>query len=304
MLVKCADAAMYRAKELGRNQAQLFTPSMNERYVHRLSIEQHLHHALERGELELYYQPIYDRIRRCIVSVEALLRWNDPQRGVVAPGEFINLAEETGLILPIGDWVIRGAAAQVRRWREEGLSDLRVSFNISAHQLSQAELIGVLRDAIRTEEIDPHLLQIEITETAAMLNVDRTMRLLGDIREMGVTIAIDDFGTGQSSLIYLKQFPIDTIKIDKAFLRDITEDETAAALVSYVINLAHTLRLNVVAEGVETEAQYAFLRHYACDQMQGYLFSRPVPATEIGRIVKEFNRPMTIEIPRPTAVDY
>jgi diguanylate cyclase (GGDEF)-like protein len=303
-LVKCADAAMYRAKELGRNQAQLFTPSMNERYVHRLSIEQHLHQALERGELELYYQPIYDRIRRCIVSVEALLRWNDPQRGVVAPGEFINLAEETGLILPIGDWVIHSAAAQTRRWRDEGLGDLRVSFNISPHQLQQAEFISVLRDAIRSQEIDPHILQIEITETAAMLNVDRTMRLLGDIREMGVTIAIDDFGTGQSSLIYLKQFPIDTIKIDKAFLRDITDDETAAALVSYVINLAHTLRLNVVAEGVETEAQYAFLRHYACDQMQGYLFSHPVAASEIGRIVKEFTRPMTVEMPRPAAVDY
>ncbi len=304
MLVKCADAAMYRAKELGRNQAQLFTPSMNERYVHRLSIEQHLHQALERGELELYYQPIYDRIRRCIVSVEALLRWNDPQRGVIAPGEFINLAEETGLILPIGDWVIRSAAAQTRLWRDEGLGDLRVSFNISAHQLQQAEFISVLREAIEAQEIDPHILQIEITETAAMLNVDRTMRLLGDIREMGVKIAIDDFGTGQSSLIYLKQFPIDTIKIDKAFLRDITDDETAAALVSYVINLAHTLRLNVVAEGVETEGQYAFLRHYACDQMQGYLFSRPVPAAEIARIVKEFSRPMTVEIPRPTAVDY
>ncbi|HEV8433149.1 MAG TPA: EAL domain-containing protein [Thermoanaerobaculia bacterium] len=303
-LVKCADAAMYRAKELGRNQAQLFTPSMNERYVHRLAIEQHLHQALERGELELYYQPIYDRIRRCIVSVEALLRWNDPQRGVVPPGEFISLAEETGLILPIGDWVIRSAAAQTRRWRDEGLGDLRVSFNISAHQLQQAEFISVLRDAIRSHEIDPHVLQIEITETAAMLNVDRTMRLLGDIREMGVTIAIDDFGTGQSSLIYLKQFPIDTIKIDKAFLRDITEDETAAALVSYVINLAHTLRLNVVAEGVETEGQYSFLRHYACDQMQGYLFSQPVPASEIARIVKDFIRPMTVEIPRPTAVDY
>jgi len=286
-LVKSADAAMYRAKELGRNQAQLFTPSMNERYVHRLAVEQNLHQALERGELELYYQPIYDRIRRCVVSVEALLRWNDPRRGVIAPGEFINLAEETGLILPIGDWVIRRVAEQVRSWRDEGLSDLRVSLNISAHQLQQAELISVLRDAIKSTEIDPHLLQIEITETAAMLNMERTMRLLGDIRDMGVTIAIDDFGTGQSSLIYLKQFPIDTIKIDKEFLRDITEDETAAALVSYVINLAHTLRLNVVAEGVETEAQYAFLRHYACAQMQGYLFSRPIEARAFTALLGE-----------------
>jgi diguanylate cyclase (GGDEF)-like protein/PAS domain S-box-containing protein len=298
-LVKCADAAMYRAKELGRNQAQLFTPSMNERYVHRLAIEQNLHQALERGELELYYQPIYDRVRRCIVSVEALLRWNDPHRGVIAPGEFISLAEETGLILPIGDWVIRRTCQQVRQWRDGGLADLRVSFNISPHQLQQPEFISVLRDAIESNGIDPHMLQIEITETAAMINIDRTMRLLGDIREMGVTIAIDDFGTGQSSLIYLKQFPIDTIKIDKAFLRDMTDDETAAALVSYVINLAHTLRLNVVAEGVETEQQYSFLRHYACDQMQGYLFSHAVPASEVMQAVKRFTRPLTVETPRP-----
>jgi diguanylate cyclase (GGDEF)-like protein/PAS domain S-box-containing protein len=298
-LVKCADAAMYRAKELGRNQAQLFTPSMNERYVHRLAIEQNLHQALERGELELHYQPIWDRVRRRIVSVEALLRWNDPRRGIIAPGEFINLAEETGLILPIGDWVIRRTCEQVRQWRDAGLADLRVSFNISPHQLQQAEFIGVLREAIEAHDIDPRLLQIEITETAAMLNVERTMRLLGDIREMGVTIAIDDFGTGQSSLIYLKQFPIDTIKIDKAFLRDITEDETAAALVSYVINLAHTLRLNVVAEGVETEQQYSFLRHYACDQMQGFLFSRAVPPSEVIEMVRRFTRPRTIEVARP-----
>ena len=298
-LVKCADAAMYRAKELGRNQAQLFTPSMNERYVHRLAIEQNLHQALERGELELHYQPIWDRVRRRIVSVEALLRWNDPRRGIIAPAEFINLAEETGLILPIGDWVIRRTCEQVRQWRDAGLADLRVSFNISPHQLQQAEFIGVLREAIEAHDIDPRLLQIEITETAAMLNVERTMRLLGDIREMGVTIAIDDFGTGQSSLIYLKQFPIDTIKIDKAFLRDITEDETAAALVSYVINLAHTLRLNVVAEGVETEQQYSFLRHYACDQMQGFLFSRAVPPSEVIEMVRRFSRPRTIEVARP-----
>jgi diguanylate cyclase (GGDEF)-like protein/PAS domain S-box-containing protein len=295
-LVKCADAAMYRAKELGRNQAQLFAPSMNERYVRRLAIEQSLHHALERGELELYYQPIYDRVRRRVTSVEALLRWNDPQRGMVPPSEFIGLAEETGLIIPIGEWVLRRACAQLREWQDGGLAGVHMSVNISAYQLQQPDFMRTIEDVIAGSGVDPHLVQVEITETAAMLNVERTMRLLRDMRAMGLAVAIDDFGTGQSSLIYLKQFPIDTIKIDKAFLRDITEDETAAALVSYVINLAHTLRLRVVAEGVETEEQYTFLRHYGCDQMQGYLLSRPLPAPQFRAYVERFTRPKTVEM--------
>jgi diguanylate cyclase (GGDEF)-like protein/PAS domain S-box-containing protein len=295
-LVKCADAAMYRAKELGRNQAQLFAPSMNERYVHRLAIEQNLHQALERGELELYYQPIYDRVRRRVTSAEALLRWNDPRRGMVSPAEFISLAEDTGLIIPIGDWVVRSACEQLRQWQTDGLPAMHMSVNISAHQLQQPDFMQMLENAISSNGVDPHLIQIEITETAAMLNVDRTMRLLRDMRAMGLAVAIDDFGTGQSSLIYLKQFPIDTIKIDKAFLRDITEDETAAALVSYVINLAHTLRLKVVAEGVETEEQYTFLRHYGCDQMQGYLLSRPLSAEKFRSYVESFSRPKTVEM--------
>jgi diguanylate cyclase (GGDEF)-like protein/PAS domain S-box-containing protein len=295
-LVKCADAAMYRAKELGRNQAQLFAPSMNERYVHRLAIEQNLHQALERGELELYYQPIYDRVRRRVTSAEALLRWNDPRRGMVPPAEFITLAEETGLIIPIGDWVLRRACEQLREWQSGGLTAMQMSVNISAHQFQQPDFMQNLENTISANGVDPHLIQIEITETAAMLNVDRTMRILREMRAMGLAVAIDDFGTGQSSLIYLRQFPIDTIKIDKEFLRDITENETAAALVSYVINLAHTLRLKVVAEGVETEEQYTFLRHYGCDQMQGYLLSRPLNAETFRSYVDRFSRPKTVEM--------
>ncbi|HEV7768501.1 MAG TPA: EAL domain-containing protein, partial [Thermoanaerobaculia bacterium] len=299
-LLKCADAAMYRAKELGRNQAQLFTASMNERYVRRLALEQHLHHALEREQLELWYQPVYDRARRRIVSLEALLRWRDPNRGLVPPSEFIQLAEETGMIIPIGEWVIRTACNQLRQWHEQGLETLRLAVNISAVQLQQRGLVEIVRSALETSQLAPHHLELEITESAAMLNFELTMKVLRDLRLLGVGVAVDDFGTGQSSLTYLKHFPIDTVKIDKEFLRDVTSDETAAAIVSYVINLAHTLQLNVVAEGVETEEQYTFLRHYGCDQMQGYLFSRPLPAAEILPFLQQLPiRPRTVETKRP-----
>jgi diguanylate cyclase (GGDEF)-like protein/PAS domain S-box-containing protein len=297
-LLKCADAAMYRAKELGRNQAQLFTASMNERYVRRLALEQHLHHALERGQLELWYQPVYDRARRRIVSLEALLRWRDPNRGLMPPSEFIQLAEETGMIIPIGEWVVRSACKQLQEWHQQGQQLLRMAVNISAVQLQQRDLVGVVRSALEDSHLSPYHLELEITESAAMQNFDLTMKVLRDLRTLGVGVAMDDFGTGQSSLTYLKHFPIDTVKIDKEFLHDVTFDETASAIVSYVINLAHTLQLNVVAEGVETEEQYTFLRHYGCDQMQGFLFSQPLPATEILSFLRQMPpRPKTVEIP-------
>lgn len=300
-LLKCADAAMYRSKELGRNQSQLFTASMNERYVRRLALEQNLHHAVERDQLELYYQPIYDRARRRIVSLEALLRWRDPSRGIVEPAEFIELAEDTGMIVPIGEWVLRHACKQLRDWHEHGLATLHVCVNISAVQLQHRDLIDVVRSALDESGVAPHMLQLEITESAAMQNMELTMKVLRELKEMGVGIGIDDFGTGQSSLIYLKQFPIDTVKIDKEFLRDVTTDETAAAIVSYIINLAHTLRLRVVAEGVENEQQYTFLRHYNCDLMQGYLFSRPIPGPDVFRFLQQaVFAPKTLEMPRPS----
>jgi len=298
-LLKSADAAMYRAKELGRNQAQLFTASMNERYVRRLALEQHLHHAIEREQLELHYQPVYDRSRRRYVSVEALLRWRDPARGLVQPKEFVSLAEETGMIIPIGAWALREACRQLRLWHEQGLS-LRMAVNISAVQLQQRDFGAVVRAAVAESGIDPELLQLEITESAAMQNFELTMETLRELRTLGVGLAVDDFGTGQSSLIYLKHFPIDTVKIDKEFLSEVTSDETAAAIVSYVINLAHTLGLKVVAEGVETEEQYTFLRHYACDMMQGYLFSKPLPVDEVAPFFRQaLSRPKTLEIQSP-----
>ena len=277
-LLKCADSAMYRAKELGRNQAQLFTSSMNERYGRRLAVEQSLHHALERQELEVYYQPIYTSADRRVVALEALLRWNEPGKGVVEPVEFIHLAEETGLIVSIGEWVVRRACAQLREWHDAGLADLRMNVNISAAQLQQPNFAEMIGDALRESRLPSNMLQLEITESVAVHNIDLTMQVLRDLRRQGIGVAIDDFGTGQSSLIYLKRFPIDTIKIDQAFVRDVIGEESAAAIVSYIINLAHMLRLEVIAEGVETEEQYQFLKQHGCDRMQGFLLSVPRPA--------------------------
>lgn len=285
LLLKAADSAMYRAKELGRNQAQLFTASMNERYVRRLALEQSLHHALERRELELHYQPVYDRARRRPVSVEALIRWNHPTRGLVPPADFIPLAEETGLIVPIGEWVVREVCAQLRRWHEAGLTSLKAAINISAPQLQQPAFTRVVAEALRRNGLPPSSLQVEITESVAVQNIELILQVLQELKEHGVGIAIDDFGTGQSSLLYLKRFPIDTVKIDQTFIRDVTTDDATAAIVSYVISLAHTLRFEVVAEGVETEEQFAFLRLNACDRLQGFLFSPAVPAHEIEALI-------------------
>jgi diguanylate cyclase (GGDEF)-like protein/PAS domain S-box-containing protein len=299
-LLRCADSAMYRAKELGRNQAQMFTASMNERYGRRLALEQSLHHALERDELVVHYQPIFDRNRKKIVSLEALVRWNHPDRGLVQPAEFIGLAEETGLIVPIGEWVLRRVCHDMRGWRGAGLPPMRVGVNIAAPQFQQLSFALVVGSILREYSCDPALLELEITETVAVQNIETTTNAMRDLKELGIRIAIDDFGTGQSSLVYLKRFPIDTVKIDRAFVRDVTTDESAAAIVSYVINLAHTLRLAVVAEGVETEAQWSFLKLNACDQMQGFLFSQPLPADEAEAFMRdELTKFSSRETPRP-----
>ncbi len=287
ILLKSADSAMYRAKELGRNQAQMFTASMNERYGRRLALEQSLHHALERDELLVHYQPIFDRNRRKIISLEALVRWNHPTRGLVPPCDFIGLAEETGLIVPIGEWVLRRVCHDLRSWRQAGLPPMRIGVNISAPQFQQLSFARLV-DGILSEYVcDPAAIEFEITETVAVQNIETTMNAMRELKEIGTRIAIDDFGTGQSSLVYLRRFPIDTVKIDRAFVRDVTADDSAAAIVSYVINLAHTLRLAVVAEGVETEEQWSFLKLNACDQMQGFLFSRPLPVDEMEAFIRE-----------------
>jgi diguanylate cyclase (GGDEF)-like protein/PAS domain S-box-containing protein len=290
-LLKCADAAMYRAKELGRNRVQIFTASMNERYARRLNLEQSLHHAIQREQLEVFYQPIYERARRRITSVEALVRWNDPARGMIPPGEFISLAEETGMIVAIGDFVLRQTCRQLRAWHDAGLTWLHAAVNISAVQLQQPGFVEDVLRIVAESGIEPQMLELEVTESVAVQNIELSMKVMRVLKEHGIGIAVDDFGTGQSSLVYLKQFPIDTIKIDKEFLRDVTTDDTAAAIVSSIVNLAHTLRLGVVAEGVETEEQYSLLRYYACDRLQGYFFSKPMRADDVLPFVREVTRP-------------
>ena len=259
--------------------------SMNERYVRRLAVEQSLHHALERNELDVYYQPIFEGGR--VAAFEALLRWNEPEKGVIEPTEFIHLAEETGLIVPIGDWVIHQACKQLRDWRNAGLTDLGVTVNISAPQLQQARFAELIAGTLREFELPAAALELEITESVAVQNMELTMQVLRELRRLGVGSAIDDFGTGQSSLMYLKQFPINTIKIDQAFVRDVPADQSAAAIVSYIINLAHTLQLQVIAEGVETEEQAAFLKENLCDRLQGFLFSPAMPAAEAFAFIKK-----------------
>jgi diguanylate cyclase (GGDEF)-like protein/PAS domain S-box-containing protein len=299
-LLKSADSAMYRAKELGRNQAQMFTASMNERYGRRLALEQSLHHAVDRGELVVHYQPIFDRNRKKIVSLEALVRWNHPTKGLVPPADFIGLAEETGLIVPIGEWVLRRVCHDLRDWRHAGLPPIRVGINISAPQFQQLSFPRVVAAIMHEYSCDPSGIEFEITETVAVQNIEMTMNAMRELKEIGIRIAIDDFGTGQSSLVYLKRFPIDTVKIDQAFVHDVTTDESAAAIVSYVINLAHTLRLAVVAEGVETEEQWSFLRLNACDHMQGFLFSHPLPVDEAEAFIRaELGKFGSREMPRP-----
>jgi len=268
--------------------------------VRRLALEQSLHRALERDELEVFYQPIFDRARRRIDSVEALVRWHHPTRGLVLPADFVTLAEDTGLIVPIGESILRTVTRQLKQWHDAGLTALRASVNISAPQFQQPNFVGSIAAALAENGLPAAALQLEMTESLAVQNIEMTMNVLRDLRALGVSIAIDDFGTGQSSLIYLKRFPIDVVKIDQAFIRDAPDDDSTAAIVSYVINLAHTLRLDVVAEGVETEEQYTFLRHYACDMMQGYLFAKPLPVDDVLPFLRQaLLRPKTLEVKRP-----
>jgi diguanylate cyclase (GGDEF)-like protein/PAS domain S-box-containing protein len=285
-LLKNADSAMYRAKEMGRNNYQLFTPAMNARAVLRLSLESGLRRGLERGEFALYYQPIVTLGSRSIAGVESLVRWRHPERGLIEPADFIPLAEDSRLILPLGQWVLEQACLQMRLWREAGLAPLRIAVNLSARQFQQRDLIRTVHQALKEARLSPASLELEITESAAMQNVDLTVGMLYGLREMGVRIAMDDFGTGHSSLSYLKRFPIDAIKIDQSFIRDMTVDPYDAAIVSGVVDMAHSLKLRVVAEGVESEEQAAFLRGLRCDEMQGYLFARPLPAEGLLEVLR------------------
>jgi EAL domain-containing protein (putative c-di-GMP-specific phosphodiesterase class I) len=243
----------------------------------RLTLENSLRRALERSEFEVYYQPVLDINTKKIVGMEALLRWHHPELGVVQPAEFIPLAEDTGMILPIGEWVLRTACTQSKLWQEAGFAPLSVAVNLSARQFEQQNLVEVVARILQETGLNPRDLELELMESSIMQNAEVAVRTLGELKAMGVKIAIDDFGTGYSSLGYLKRLPIDTLKIDRSFVRDVTTDPDDAALVMAIITLAHNLRLKVIAEGVETEDQRRFLHLLRCDEWQGYLFSKPVP---------------------------
>ena len=284
-LIEMADIAMYRAKKLGRNNFQFYTPAMNEEAMERVRIESALRKALERNEFVLHYQPQVDLQTGHIVGMEALIRWQHPEMGMVAPSRFIHVAEETGLIVPIGAWVLRTACRQNKAWQDAGVGPLRVAVNLSARQFGAANLVDDLRHVLAETGLNPACLEIELTESLFMSDVGVAVELLHTMKSLGVKLAIDDFGTGYSSLSYLSRFPIDVLKIDRSFVAAIARDSNDAAIVASIINLAHNLKLSVIAEGVETADQLEYLRHHGCDQMQGYYFSKPLPAEQFKELV-------------------
>jgi len=277
-LLKNAGTALHRAREQGGNNYQFYEPNMNARALHLLTLENSLQRALERSEFEVYYQPQLNISTREIVGIEALIRWHHPELGLVSPAEFIPLAEDTGLILPIGEWVLRTACTQSKEWQQERLRPRSMAVNLSARQFQQPNLAAVVVRILQETGLSPHALELELTESAIMKNPEAAATTLGDLKGMGVKISIDDFGTGYSSLNYLKRLPLDILKIDQSFVRDLTTNPDDAAVVVAIITLAHNLGLRVTAEGVETEDQLKLLHLFRCDIGQGYLFGKPMPA--------------------------
>ncbi len=286
-LLRNADTAMYRAKESGRNTHRFFLAQMNERAVERLQIETQLRGALERGEFLLHYQPKVNLGNGQISGFEALLRWQHPERGLVPPADFIAILEDTGLIIPAGDWIVAQVCRQLRQWQAAGLRLRPVAVNLSARQFNQKNLDTAIGHILETSGISPDLLEFELTESMLMSDSEAAVQTLKNMKARGLRLSVDDFGTGYSSLAYLKRFPLDSLKIDRAFIRDVTTDPDDATIAMAIINLAHSLNLNVVAEGVETEAQLSFLKAHACDEMQGYYFARPLPAADCTRALRE-----------------
>jgi diguanylate cyclase (GGDEF)-like protein/PAS domain S-box-containing protein len=275
-LVKAADQAMYQAKEHGRNNYQFFRGGPNDSSIVLFALEHGLRRAIERDQLQVLYQPQVDLESGSITGTEALLRWNHPERGVISPVDFIPLAEETGLIIPIGEWVLRQACMQNMRWARHGFGPLRMAVNLSALQLKQPNFAEKVAEILDDTGMDPELLELELTETMVMQNAGEVLGILRQLKSLGIHISIDDFGTGYSSLAYLKRFPINTVKIDKSFIQGVTNDFDDAAISQAIIALAHSLKLRVVAEGVETTQQLGFLREHNCCDAQGFLFSRPL----------------------------
>lgn len=289
-LLRNADIAMYRAKDQGGNSFHFYSSDMTTKARARLSLENDLRRAIEREELVLHYQPIVSLRTREVVAIEALARWNHPQRGLLLPSEFIPLAEETGLILPLGEWAMHSALNEVRQLVHTGFVSLRAGVNISAHQFRQQDIVHTVQAALAAADVHPYRLQLEITESVLMQNIEATEKTLRSLSEMGIELSLDDFGTGYSSLSYLKRFPIDVLKIDRSFVRDLPGDDDDAAIASAIISMAHTLGIAVVAEGVESRAQLEFLRERGCNYVQGYYFSHPLPANLLKQLLLEDSR--------------
>jgi diguanylate cyclase len=285
-----ADAAMYCAKERGRNNYQCFSAGMKSVALERVSLESELHQALKLGQFELFYQPKVDTASGDIHSAEALIRWRHPQRGLIPPLQFIPLAEECGLIHEIGAWVLREACRQCAVWQRAGQLPLRVAVNVAASQFRRGDLFEVVRGALQEAQLDPRFLEIELTESAVMTNPEDSAAILEQLSRMGVLVSVDDFGTGYSSMSYLRRFPIDKLKIDRSFITDLTTRADDASIVQAIVSLAHSLRLKVVAEGVETVEQLKFLQSVGCDQYQGYHFSPPLPASEFAELVSSWQK--------------
>ncbi|MBY0269643.1 MAG: EAL domain-containing protein [Burkholderiales bacterium] len=290
-LLKYADAAMYRAKELGRNQIQFFTSEMNAAVRQRLDLQTRLHRALEQGEFVLHYQPKMDLATRTVIGMEALLRWLPPDEQMIGPDVFIPLAEESGFIVPLGEWVLREACRYTRQLHDAGFGRLQVAVNISARQFHQRDLTHRIRAVLEESGLEPEFLQLELTESLVMHDAEHFVATLEALDRLGVQLAVDDFGTGYSNLAYLKRFPVSRLKVDRAFVRDIISDPDDATIVKAVISLAHSLGLGVVAEGVETAEQLDFLAANNCDEIQGYLISRPVPPEQFELFLRDTLKP-------------
>ena len=286
-LIANADAAMYCAKQRGRNNIQCYASGMNSVTQDKVKLESDLHQALALGQFELHYQPKLDTSTGVIHGAEALIRWRHPERGLVLPGEFIPLAEACGLIDSIGEWVVREGCRQARTWQLEGLPHLRVAVNLSAFQFRNGNLLQTIRKALQAADLDPRFLEVEITESAVMSDPEESVAILEQLSRMGVVVSVDDFGTGYSSMSYLRRFPIDKLKIDRAFIAELISRADDTSIVKAIVSLAHSLHLKVVAEGVETQEQLDLLKALGCDQYQGYCFSPAVPAAKFAALLRD-----------------
>jgi PAS domain S-box-containing protein len=296
-LLKNADIAMYHAKDKGKNNYQFYSDTMNVETFERLALENDLRRALEWNEFQLYYQPKVHAPEGKIIGVEALIRWNHPHMGVVTPNQFIQLAEETGLIVPIGEWVLQQACLQHRAWLDAGFHPIKVAVNLSSRQFEKKQLAQVVQQALSNAGMDPRYLELEITESLIMQNLEEAIKILDQLKSKGIEILIDDFGKGYSSLNYLRRIPLDALKIDRSFVMNIITNPDDAAIVKAIIAMAHNLQLKVIAEGIETEEQMALLQKHGCHEMQGYLWSKPLDADEITKLLIKGN----IEKPRHTS---